>query len=61
MPLTSQKPLKALRFPGSDADTTGEDIEDAFLRRMHSIDGTNGPPITSWNIESFEASQSNRK
>lgn len=57
MPVTSQKPFKALLFPGSDADTTGEDIEDAFLRRMYSIDGTNGPPITSWNIESFEASQ----
>lgn len=47
MLLTSQKPLKALLFPGSDADTTGEDIEDAFPRRMHSIDGMNGPPRTS--------------
>lgn len=57
MPFTSQKPLKELLFPGSDADTTGEDMEDAFLRRMRSIDGMNGPPITSWNIELFEASQ----
>lgn len=57
MPLTSQKPLRTLLFPGSDADTTGEDIQDAFPRRMHSIGGMNGPPRTSCYVESVQANQ----
>lgn len=46
-PHTSPTPLITLLFPESDADTTGEPIEDALARRMLSISGRYGPPSTN--------------
>lgn len=46
-PLDLLTPFTALLFPGPDADTTGEHIEDALSRKMCSICGRNGPPSTN--------------
>lgn len=40
-------PLILLRFPASEADTTGEDIDDALSRRICLICGRNRPPNTN--------------
>ena len=47
LPLSMLIPFMVLRFPASDADTTGEDIDNALSQRMHSICGRKGPPSTT--------------
>lgn len=47
LPLSMLRPFMVLLFPPSDADTTGEDIDNALSRRKRSICGGNGPPSTN--------------
>lgn len=44
---TLGKPFRTLLFPGSDADITGEHIDNALSRIILSICGRNGPPKIS--------------
>lgn len=50
LPETLQMPFTVLLFPGSDADITGEHIEDALSRIIHSICGRYDPPSTNWKV-----------
>ena len=46
-PFNILMPLMVALFPGSDADSTGEHMDDALSRSMCSICGRKGPPRTS--------------
>lgn len=47
LPSNMLTPFIAVLIPASDADITGEDIDDALSRRMQSMCGRKGPPKIS--------------